>query len=242
MRFYTKNKDVFLSECLSYPVYHYSIADQIDTNERAMYQTKLNTFDTNIKIKNSFLIQKGFKLVSVNVLFEKESNESGGCCTYDNLNNSITLYKTEDAQKFTNDILRIAATSFKYNRYYNDERIIIKQADFIMEKQAYSCLYEQQSNVVFLEFEYDKLVGFLFSREHEKHAQIYLIAIDPEYKSKKHGFNLVNNFLYQYSWFSKYRTLQVGTQITNLQAIMLYQKCGFKIKEFNYIYHLHIGV
>lgn len=239
MRFYNQSKDIFLSECLGYPVYNYLFPICTNIEERSMYQIKINTFNSNLNKKNKFLLNKGFKHICTNVQFELTSTMD---ITIEREDNSNCF---EVAQKHTDEILKIASTSFAINRYYSDSNITKNQADFIMERWAYNCLYQGRGDHVFLKFDYqsDKVIGFLFARVEDDKAIIDLLAIDNEYKAKRHGYQLVEQFFLKYAWQSdKIKKLQVCTQITNIAAIKTYQNMGFKIAGFDYVYHLHTGV
>jgi len=235
MRNYTPNKDVFLSNCLGYPVCNYTLSDDLNIRERMMYQVKISA-NVDLNNKNKFLLDKGFKLITTNIHLEFIP-------TMDiNIERKSDYDYLEEAQRHTDDILKIAIFSFTTNRYYSDPNISPLQACQIMEQWTYNCLYKERANHIFLQKDNDKVTGFLFSRVEEDKAIIDLLAVDKNYRSKKIGCKLVEQFFLKYAWSKDIKKLQVGTQITNMAAIKTYQSMGFKVNGFEQVYHLHTGV
>ena len=81
----------------------------------------------------------------------------------------------------------------------------------------------------------DKPVGFLQLIEKGNILIIDLIAVKLGYRGKNIGSSMIN-FAYKNIQFEK---IIVGTQISNLPSIRLYQNLGFIPISSDYVFHFH---
>jgi len=220
------NQDVFLSKCLDYPVYDYEMFKPTQTSGRCMYQAKTGDIK---EVKKLF--DRGFDLIATEVKLVFQNS----VCK--NISNNNDSYLEVD------NILRIASTSFKHDRFHKDLNIEEYRADGIKEQWAYNCLFEKRADNCFTTFlDNGDLAGFLFSiKKYDgmvTEAVIDLMAVDKKYRRKLHGKILLRRFMEHYSG----SILRVGTQIDNIASLNLYFSQGFKVENIQYILHKHIGV
>ena len=82
-------------------------------------------------------------------------------------------------------------------------------------------------------------MGFLlFSMDKEqKTATIELIAVKKENSKSGIGSLLIKTFE-KYCYENGIEKLEVGTQLNNITAQRFYQKNGFRVTQYNSIYHI----
>jgi dTDP-4-amino-4,6-dideoxy-D-galactose acyltransferase len=87
-------------------------------------------------------------------------------------------------------------------------------------------------------YEEDVLKGFVTVGGRSPIAVIGLIAVDEGYQGRGAGRKLVEAVE---NWCAEkgYATLDVATQLDNVQACRFYERYGFAVREITYIYHYH---
>jgi len=84
----------------------------------------------------------------------------------------------------------------------------------------------------------NKIIGFLQLLKTKNEFIIDLIAIDKNYRNKGIALNMIE-FAENYYFEKGYSSVIVGTQISNIPSIKLYQKLGFNIEGAKYVFHYH---
>jgi len=166
-------------------------------------------------------------LSDINIQLEKTISES-----FTNDDNEVEI---SDNFPFNKNIIKIAETAFTYSRFINDQNLNKMKAKHIYADITRNAFNKPERFFCVIK-KLNKIAGYsLFSFKGDR-AIIELIAIDDIYRGQKIGKVLINN-LEHFSYLSRFKFLQVGTQLNNLSAINFYLSMGFKPIEINSIYH-----
>lgn len=92
-------------------------------------------------------------------------------------------------------------------------------------------------NAFFVFVQYNKVAGLITARKKLSGMYIDLLGVDQKYQGLGIGTKLIG-FCETWALARKVRTLHVVTQGLNRRAMALYLKCGFKVKEKTFFYHL----
>lgn len=96
------------------------------------------------------------------------------------------------------------------------------------------CLDRELPYEVYFAVDGRQLAGFVTVGEESGRADIGLLGVDPQFRGKGIGTELVR-FATQVSRFPR---CQVVTQQNNIGACRLYRKCGFEVVATEYVYHV----
>ncbi|BBO88334.1 hypothetical protein DSCOOX_15140 [Desulfosarcina ovata subsp. ovata] len=135
----------------------------------------------------------------------------------------------------------LAATSFRYSRFHMDPRIPIADSDKSRAEWVKNAC-NGRADEVFVARSSDCLVGFsacmLKDCEDLKMGILDLIAVHPDFRSKRIGWDLTCRFL-AFCRENGCRMAKVGTQAHNHPSIRLYERIGFLVKRSFYTFHKH---
>ncbi|MGL5614054.1 GNAT family N-acetyltransferase [Cetobacterium sp.] len=143
-----------------------------------------------------------------------------------NKNSLVKLAKENNLE----EIKKIARDSFKKSHFYKNENLQEEKIDELYEKWV---INKFKKNNIYIYEEENIVKGFLLGIENSEEAIIDLIAVDSRFKGNGIGKELILKFFQLNIKKKSY----VGTQITNISAIKLYEKLGYKIFDFTYIFH-----
>lgn len=134
-------------------------------------------------------------------------------------------------------ILEIASKAFKYSRFLNDPWLNPDKAKKIYAHWVNNA-FDKAGRYFVIAKNHEETVGFmLFSIDQKTlSARIELIAIDEIHRGNSVGKSLI----YKMELFIKQKginLIMVGTQLDNLSAHSFYNSCGFKLVNYNSIYH-----
>lgn len=165
-------------------------------------------------------------LVDVNIQFEATAN----------INNAEPYYEAENNIQINNMISEISSNSFNFSRFYNDPNI-----DVDLSKEIYlnwvKNSFNKTDKYFLVSHDEEETLGFLlFSISNEKEVVIELISLDEKAQGKGIGTKLLKS-LHFFCCRENIKTIKVGTQLDNLQAINFYQKKGFNLVSKTSIYH-----
>ena len=138
-------------------------------------------------------------------------------------------------------VSQLAFEAFRYNRYMIDPLLPKKQARHSRLVWVQNA-FKGRAEAVYLA-EVDKVIaGFLIMRPIEgdndrKIGLIDLIAVDSRFRGQGIGSSLVSQALRHYQ--GKVDLVEVGTQASNVAAVNLYQKMGFRFLRSEYSLHWH---
>lgn len=135
------------------------------------------------------------------------------------------------------EIVELVKQAFTSSRFYNDVAIRREKSSGIYtnwiknafnKEEKYFCVFEQEQGIE----------GFiLFSIANQGVVTIELIAVNDRCRKSGIGTRLING-LYHYCVEHRYETVNVGTQVENINALNFYTKNELRIKDIRYIYHL----
>ncbi|MCD9470814.1 GNAT family N-acetyltransferase [Photobacterium phosphoreum] len=125
--------------------------------------------------------------------------------------NQLSLINRQEFLDFLNlvDLEFIPPLSNKiiFNDYY----------DKIMEVGNIGCYYVN-----------NKIIGLVIFYDNQDIAQITLVAVDPKYRGKGIASKIINSVLNEIN-----KSTRIITWESNVRAICLYKKLGFKITKAN---------
>ncbi len=178
----------------------------------------------------------GFRVTDVNVTFSRPSGPPAA------LTKIETLRIAQVSRKEGNEAIALAGRCFTLSRFHLDPLIPNQIADRINE--AWVADYVNGRRGVLLEgaFLDEKLVGFNAVLEVEEEGGLVLvidlIGVDPDTQGCGIGAALVDSFL---TWsLNRCDVVRVGTQVSNIPAIRLYEKSGFRLADARYVLHAHV--
>ena len=176
-----------------------------------------------------------FNIIDVNVVFELSPTQLDT-----NYDENITICKIE--QNYESAVLDIAKSCFRYSRFHIDPYIPNVIADKIKYEWVMNYITKNRGEKLLIILKDGRPVGFLaemlLQNSIKSISVIDLIGIDKEYQGMGLGKYLINNLIQDS--FDKVDSIRVTTQVANIPSIRLYESCGFKIIQSEYVLHAHI--
>lgn len=180
---------------------------------------------------NKLITQKlGAYLVDINVQL---SNVKVSSSAYQ----KSEFVHVENNYETNKEIVELVRQAFTNSRFYNDATISREKVSGIYtnwvqnafgKEDKYFCVFDQGQGIE----------GFaLFSVTNKEVVTIELIAVNDNCRKSGIGTQLINE-LYHYCVECGYETVNVGTQVENINALNFYIKNDLRIKDIRYIYHL----
>ena len=202
-----------LSEiCKIKPVFLYS---KVSTNE--MKYIKL-------------LSDNKFDLIDTNVVFDNHKFISNGIRG----NVRIRLATQEDEVQ-TVDVARKA---FTFSRFHLDNRFSQKTADLIKAEWVRNFFKGKRGKYMIVAESGNEIVGFLqllASQENDTFI-IDLIGVDDSFRRQGIANDMILNITNLCHECDK---IIVGTQVSNIPSIRLYENLGFRLASSQYVFHYH---
>ena len=204
-------------------------------NAPCFFYTKVPTRDVGA-LQNA--TQAGFSVVDVNVTFDWQATEQTEI--EDNVSGdglSIAVSTPDDARAIED----IAARCFTYSRFHLDPKISVGVANDIKRVWARNASAGRAAEV-YVARQNGHVGGFLAVLETKSPsgsiAIIDLVGVDAKYQGKGAGRALSQMFIDR--WKTRASRLRVGTQISNIPAMRLYESLGFRVTETSYVLHAHM--
>lgn len=175
-----------------------------------------------------------FKLVDEKVVLHQELS-SNSC---DLPSDFFTIKSFDKLIHNRQELEKLALESGIYSRFNIDKNF--KSGEYnklylkwialsIEEKLAFDIIIATDKN--------ETIVGFVtLNKKSENLVDIGLVAVSDGFRGKGIGKSLMNYALNK-SFELGYKEIQVVTQITNINAMKLYESVGFNIKEKTFVYH-----
>ncbi len=135
------------------------------------------------------------------------------------------------------DCARIAAASFKFDRFHADPEISDQAADNLKAAWARNDCHDR-ADTVFVMRDGGRVVGFIACTKNTGAVAIDLIGVSPEMHGRGIGGRLVAAALAHYGGDATRMT--VGTQSANIASLALYQSTGFKAETSSFTMHKHL--
>lgn len=205
--------------------------------DAAFFSAKIPTRDVGALTNAT---QAGFFVVDVNVTFDwdKMANRISGNKTSCDGNIVIEAAGADDALA----IEKIAGHCFLFSRFHLDPALGLDRANEVKRQWARNACRGRASVVYVARQKKNDVVGFLAVLEGKsvngKEAIIDLVGVDATRQGQGAGKALSRMFVDQ--WRGRTDRLRVGTQISNIPAMRLYESIGFRVTETSYVLHAHI--
>ncbi len=131
------------------------------------------------------------------------------------------------------ELLNIARKAFVHSRFSNDPNISSEQVGGLYSSWLKNA-FDDENKIIFTT---EDRSGFLIYFKDDEEPAINLLATDTEKRKKGTGTALIY-FAENYAKEQGCSSFYVGTQVSNIPAVNLYLKCGFKIFKTSRTYHL----
>jgi dTDP-4-amino-4,6-dideoxy-D-galactose acyltransferase len=205
--------------------------------DTSFFFSKISTHDVGA-LTNAALA--GFFVVDVNVTFDWRET-SGDGSKDDMIDNSDVTIEVARAGD-TSVIENIAGHCFTFSRFHLDPAVGRGRANEVKRQWARNACRGRASVVYVARASDNDVIGFLAVLESTsnkgKDAIIDLIGVDAARQGRGAGRALSGTFVEQ--WHDRADRLRVGTQISNIPAMRLYESIGFRMAETSYVVHAHV--
>lgn len=155
------------------------------------------------------------------------------------VDNQITSYSGAEPLV---QLLNLAIASGEYSRFKTDPRFKYTEFERLYHEWVINSISKEMADDVLI-FQGDtKVEGFVtytFIAE-KKMSRIGLIAVDESSRGKSIGKKLVDAVLFKTS-AKGFNCVNVFTQKANSSACLFYEKCGFRVAEETFIYHIWLN-
>ena len=234
-------KDLWLSDVLNNNVFSLS---HFSDNQKNLLIKSFSDFCDKYILQNLFIFTKvktdliknihiledlGFKLIDTNVLFKRD----GQLKLETQLKGNLEIRFAEKSHKI--HLGEIAYSNFIYSRFHIDPHIKKKHADNLKKKWVENFFLNKRGDYMVVALHKNKPIAFLQLILKGRNLIIDLIAVSSNYRGQKIGTALIKFA----SENIKSEKILVGTQISNIPSIKLYQKLGFNHFESDYVFHYH---
>lgn len=202
----------------------------------AFFSAKIPTRDVGTAMNGT---RAGFVVVDVNVTFDwgKAVNDAFGKSVGSNGDMTIEAAGSGDALA----IEEVAGNCFTFSRFHLDPAIELDRANEVKRQWARNACRERAS-IVYVARQQGNVAGFLAVLESKsgggRDAIIDLVGVDAAHQGRGVGRALSGMFVEQ--WQGRADRLRVGTQISNIPAMRLYELIGFRVTETLYVLHAHV--
>jgi len=170
----------------------------------------------------------GFRLVDTSINFKKHivtDNMLGGLT-------NIRFAESEDEE----EVCKLAFDNFSYSRFHLDFRIDNTIANTIKDNWVRNYFLGLRGDMMVVSHIVNKIVGFLLISFSDNIANIELIAVDKNNRRKQISSDMIK---FVKNNITGFEYIKVSTQIVNEPSIKLYEKLGFVIDGFTYVFHYH---
>ena len=227
--------DEWLSRILGYHVYRLNIARresycgdlELDwpPDDRWFIYTKAPT--NGLELVNA-LEDASFRLIECNLQLEKFMNP---------MIEHIDLNRVRFAELQDETAVRsVSEHSFVYSRFHLDPLIPNNLADRVKAEWAVNYFTGQRGDAMVLVEEKGKVAGFLQLLFQDDVLVIDLIAVDSAWRKMGLARDMIT---FAQCNLPEFRLFRVGTQVSNVPSIRLYEKLGFSIVKSEYVLHRH---
>jgi dTDP-4-amino-4,6-dideoxy-D-galactose acyltransferase len=212
-----------------------SLLDQADQGT-AFFSAKIPILNVGV-VTNA--TRAGFFVVDVNVTFDwvKMADVALGNSVGGNSKTVIEAASAADALA----IEEIASNCFTFSRFHLDPSIGLDRANDVKRQWARNAC-RGRASIVYVARHQSNVAGFLAVLESKsgggKDAIIDLVGVDAVHRGRGVGRALIRMFVEQ--WQGRADRLRVGTQISNIPAMRLYESIGFRMTETSYVLHAHV--
>ncbi len=155
----------------------------------------------------------------------------------------INILADENLKTFTPDkdsyemLERLALMSGVYSRFNIDSKFYNNEYESLYKQWIYNAVNDKKNSKVFIYKQDTEILGFVSLEKKSAHlSDIGLVSVDKNSRGKSIGSKLIT-FTENKALENNTRNIQVVTQQNNLPAVNLYRKCGYNLKNKEYVYH-----
>ncbi|MBR3255368.1 MAG: GNAT family N-acetyltransferase [Clostridia bacterium] len=178
--------------------------------------------------RNNLMISKfDLFLADVNVQFNKRVEFCENCTSVIISNNCFE----------NNEMLNIAKNSYKYSRFLNDSNLDFDKAHLLYYNWLKNSFNNEKKYIASYNQNESCLGYCLFHFEDDNCCIIELIAVNNDSFNQGIGSKIIKT-VENYCFNNNISFIKVGTQLANIEAQNFYIKNGFKISNYNSIYHM----
>lgn len=236
------SSDAWLTSVIGHPVFKVSADESEDAgaivdqwrrtraiNGPGLYYMRL---PTHAVAQVQALATEGFAIVDVTVTFERTPGPLRASA-------AVRPARPDDAAA----VLDIAASCFSYSRFHLDPHISPAVASHVKREWIASYVRGTRGETLFVVEADGVPAGFLAALRLEHDGApvrvIDLVGIDRRWRGLGFGRSLVSHFTDEAQ--GRYARLRVGTQAANVASMRLYESCGFRVVDTNYVLHAHVS-
>ena len=195
-------------------------------SQKVFIQAKIDT----LELKTIALLESwGFRLIDTNVVFEKTILKGG----QKQINAKIRVAEDIDIQA----VGELGRNNFVYSRFHLDPQIPVETANEIKSAWVLNYFQGKRGDQLFVAEKHRKIVGFnQLTCGQDNSVCIDLIAVGKSLTRQGIASDLINHLEIVYGNKNK---IIVGTQVSNIPSIRLYEKLGFSMCRSKYVFHYH---
>jgi ribosomal protein S18 acetylase RimI-like enzyme len=138
-------------------------------------------------------------------------------------------------------VLEIAECAFRFTRFHVDPKIDRAAANRVKREWIQSYVDGRRGDALLVAHDGDTVLGFnamlVSDRPSGPVAVIDLIGVHPDQQRRGIGRLMVDGALHHYQ--DRCRSLEVGTQASNVPSVRLYERMGFRLIRSGYVLHRH---
>jgi dTDP-4-amino-4,6-dideoxy-D-galactose acyltransferase len=230
--------DTWLSEQLERPAFAVAMANATPaaiaaafashvSPAGAFYTAKIGVLDLELA---AALTAVGFSLVETSLQFEKPIDRHAPVAQV-----GICRPQWREA------VLDIAERAFRFTRFHVDPEIHRSAANRVKREWIQSYVDGRRGDALLVAHDGDAVLGFnamlVSDRPAGSVAVIDLIGVHPDHQQRGIGRLLIDGALHHYQ--DRCRSLEVGTQASNIPSVRLYERAGFRLIRSGYVFHRH---
>ncbi len=175
----------------------------------------------------SLLERSGFSLADVRLRLDIDLSNFARPAPMSNL--SITGYD----RRYRAKLREIARRSFWSGHFHDDPKFEKTKVSEMYALWVDKCVSENY--FIKVAQEEGRVAGFLAAKEREGRFSIDLVAVDRTFRGKGVGHDLLAVSLGEAR--SRFNQADVGVHLTNVPAVRLYEKIGFRLSASELTYH-----
>jgi dTDP-4-amino-4,6-dideoxy-D-galactose acyltransferase len=202
----------------------------------AFFSAKIPTLNVGAVTKAT---RAGFFVVDVNVTFDWDKTTDGALGNHAGGNSKTTIEAAGSDDTLA--IEEVAGNCFTFSRFHLDPAIGLDRANKVKRQWARNAC-RGRASIVYVARQQGNVSGFLAVLESKsgggRDAVIDLVGVDATHQGRGVGRALSRMFVEQ--WQGRADRLRVGTQISNIPAMRLYESMGFRVTETSYVLHAHV--
>ena len=195
-------------------------------SQKVFIQTKIDT----LELKAIALLESwGFRLIDTNIVFEKTIFKG----VHTRICAEIRAAENIDTQA----VGELGRNSFVYSRFHLDPQIPVETANEIKSAWVLNFFRGKRGDQLLVAEKNKEIVGFnQLVCGQDGSVCIDLIAVDKSFARQGIASDLIN---YIETVYGDKDRIVVGTQVSNMPSIRLYEKLGFSMCSSNYVFHYH---